>query len=229
MLAKVEINEMKTCWGITNKIKFCRKSTNGKLFCDQHRRQPIYFIIIAVTGILFSYISGLIPRINLPWETNLYATPESVTLHNGEWAIKTPITVWNRGNNPVLAVWVKIGVIGKGVSAASLVINMPPSNSNFSGRIGNILIFSDTYRFDAIDSSGNQAVFIVIRTMPPNTHCELVVMGGVPVKSHATVKLVSSSTKESTILESAGKVAFSFVPPENMNVKSISLVMKKDK
>jgi len=46
--------DMQNCWGIAKKIKFWGKPTGGKLFCDQHRVPPKHFMILAITGALFS-------------------------------------------------------------------------------------------------------------------------------------------------------------------------------
>lgn len=56
---------MDTCWGITKKIRFCKKPTGGKWLCDKHRAQPKYLLFLAATSIFFSYISGLLPA---PWK-----------------------------------------------------------------------------------------------------------------------------------------------------------------
>lgn len=50
------------CWGVTKDIRLCRRSTAHGLFCTQHRRQPLYFAIVALTAIIFSYVAGLIPN-----------------------------------------------------------------------------------------------------------------------------------------------------------------------
>ena len=52
---------MSRCWGITKELRFCRREAGEKLFCRRHKAQPKYFLAVALTAILFSYIAGLIP------------------------------------------------------------------------------------------------------------------------------------------------------------------------
>ncbi len=221
--------EMRTCRGITKKITFCRKPTGGKWLCYQHRRQPIYFIVVALTGVFFSYISGFLPKpkFYLRWENNIYASPSSVTLYKGDWFEKTRITVWNRRDKPVYSVWVKIGVVGEGVTSESININIPPKSSMLEGHVGNFFVSGDTYGISAIDSSGHEAVYIVIHTIQPASYIEFIVSGSIPVQSHATVKVLSFSATQETMQERENASSFNFKPPENMKIKGIGLIMRK--
>jgi hypothetical protein len=65
---------MGKCWGITKKLRFCRNETGEKFLCHRHAAQPKYLLIIAVTGILFSYIGTLIPN---PWDNENVSDPFS--------------------------------------------------------------------------------------------------------------------------------------------------------
>jgi hypothetical protein len=219
---------MKSCWGITKRVEFCEKPTGGKIFCSHHRSQPIYFIIIAVTGILFSYVSGLIPKLPLSWEKAVYASPSSLSLHKGDWAAKTPISVWNKTSKPIHSVWVKFALIGEGITAESVIVSMPTKSTTLEGQIGDVFVSGDTYRINVIDSSGHEAVFVVLHTIPPATCRELLVSGSAKIQSHATVSVASFADVPTTMLESSGKVAFPFRPPENLKLKGISLLMHKE-
>lgn len=52
---------MARCWGITKKLHFCDNNAGNKRLCLVHEAQPKYFLAVAFTGILFSYLAGLIP------------------------------------------------------------------------------------------------------------------------------------------------------------------------
>ena len=127
---------MRSCFGITKKIKFCKKPTGGKLLCAQHKSQPIYFIIIALTGVLFSYIPGILPKPPLPWEKKVYASPSSIKLHTGNWTTKTPLSICNQIKEPVHSVYVKIAIVENGINAESVKITIPkrpPTLTHMSG------------------------------------------------------------------------------------------------
>ena len=105
--------EMRTCWGITRKIKFCRIPTGGKWLCLRHRTEPIYFLILAITGICFSYISGLLPKPPLPWEKKIYqespppeAPKVTATPTTERPPLSSPLTV-NMHFNPQMGVIVR--------------------------------------------------------------------------------------------------------------------------
>lgn len=50
---------MGKCWGITKRVRFCRINAGEKWLCQKHAAQPRYFLVVALTGIFFSCIAGL--------------------------------------------------------------------------------------------------------------------------------------------------------------------------
>lgn len=218
---------MKTCWGITKRIKFCKKPTGGKLLCDQHKSQPKYFVIIAIAGVLFSYVAGIIPKLPLPWENDVYVSPSSVDFHKGDWAAKTPLSVCNRKDKSIHSVYVKIGLVGEGITSESVICTVPNKSTNLEARVGDISFSSDTYRVNAIDSSGREAVFIVLHTIPAGTCREFIVSGSTEVQSHATVSIVSFTEVPKPVLESSKGAMVLFTPPEDIKIKSIDLIVSK--
>ncbi len=68
---------MGKCWGITKKLRFCRSNAGENWFCHKHTVQPRYFLIVALTGIAFSYFAGLIPK---PWKVTITHDPLSQQL-----------------------------------------------------------------------------------------------------------------------------------------------------
>jgi len=71
---------MGKCWGITKKLGFCGINAGEKRFCQKHAAQPRYFLIVGLTGILFSYIAGLIPN---PWENKDVIVPDPLSQQIG--------------------------------------------------------------------------------------------------------------------------------------------------
>ena len=218
---------MRSCFGITKKIKFCKKPTGGKLLCAQHQPQPIYFIIIALTGVLFSYISGILPKPPLPWEKKVCVSPSSITLHTGKWVTKTPLSICNQKREPVHSVWVKIAFVEDGINAESVQITIPDKTTDLDAHVGNVFFSGDTYRINAIDSSGHEGVFIVLHTIPPKSCREFIVSGSIKKQSHATVSVTSYTDVPIPIEESEGKAMFLFTPPEDIKLKSVDVIVNK--
>jgi len=78
---------MGKCWGITMKLRFCGINAGEKRLCHKHAAQPKYLMMIAITGILFSYIAGLIPK---PWENKNVIVPEPLSKQIGTLKPKYP-------------------------------------------------------------------------------------------------------------------------------------------
>jgi len=123
---------------------------------------------------------------------------------------------------------VKVGLIGEANTAESVIVRMPPKSTNLEGQMGDVFVSGDTFRINAIDSSGHEAIFVVLHTIPPSTCREFLVSGSAKVESNATVAVVSFTDVPNTMLQSSDKVAFPFQPPENIKIKGISLLMRKE-
>jgi hypothetical protein len=73
---------VRTCLGLTKEFRRCRSATGGKFYCVRHRRRPVYYVVIAATTILLSYVSGLLPKPNLPWQSGESKRPSLSQTHN---------------------------------------------------------------------------------------------------------------------------------------------------
>lgn len=157
----------------------------------------------------------------------VFASPPEVVLHRGSWAAKTPVVIANQGNRTVYSVWVKLALTGDGVAAASVAIVPDLRTTELQARVGDIKVEADLVRFDALDSHGKEAVFLLFHSLPPKTQREIVVSGSVPVPSSATVELAGFADEPSAVLEAEGKASIPFTPPEDIKITGTALLMSR--
>lgn len=78
---------MQRCWGLTRNLQFCGRRGNWRLFCNEHRRQPLgwicflIFTVLAGTASILSYVGQI--RFRETAQVNeLPATTPSPTLES---------------------------------------------------------------------------------------------------------------------------------------------------
>ena len=157
----------------------------------------------------------------------LFASPSTIALHHGEWAVKTPVMVINRGSKPAHSVYLKLALDGTGVTAQSVSVESNLRSTSLEGQVQDIAVQGDLFRVDAVDSHDKETVFLVFHTIAPNTHREIIVSGSIAVPSKATVELAAFDDTPTALLEGAGRVLLPFKPPETLKVKAISLLMRR--
>jgi len=157
----------------------------------------------------------------------LFVSPTTVLLHHGEWAVKTPVMLINRGSKPVYSVWIKLALDGNAITAESVIVDSLSRSTSLEGNLENITVHGDLFRVDALDSHNKEVVFLVFHTIAPNTHREIILSGSIAAPSNANVEIASFDETPTPLLEGKDGVSFPFKPPENLRVKSISLVMKR--
>jgi hypothetical protein len=156
----------------------------------------------------------------------IYVSPSTAVLHSGEWAIKTPILVVNKGHRPLHSVWVKLKIADGGIVAESIITDISPSSTSLKGIAGPIS-FSADMQINAIDSLGFESVFIVFHTIAPFSSREFVISGSLATASHVTVEIASFEMTPVNLSEKKGKGAISFKPPENLKIKGVSVMMRR--
>jgi hypothetical protein len=157
----------------------------------------------------------------------LFASPSALSLHHGEWTVKTPVMVINRGSKLAHSVCLKLTLDGTGVTAESVSIESNLRSTSLEGQVQDISVQSDLFRVDAVDSHDKEAVFLVFHTIAPNSHREIIVSGSIAVPSKATVELAAFDDTPTALLEGAGGVSLPFKLPETVTVKAISLLMRR--
>ncbi len=146
--------------------------------------------------------------------------PSSVRLHTGEWSVKTPVMITNRGDSPLYSIGVKITVETKGVNSESVQIEPDSKTSSVVGRAGHVRV-SPEYCIDCIDSQGREAVAIFFHTIGAKQSREFVLWGTLPVPSSARIELWQFEKEPPVMLEKLDSAAMRLRVPERVALKSI--------
>jgi len=155
-------------------------------------------------------------------------TPTSIRLHSGEWEVQTPLTITNRSNIPSYCVVLKILIHGQGVTASSLGIEVDEQIPPLEKEIGNIIISADQLRLNCLSKNGQQIVLIILHTIKANSSRTISVKGTTAINSSADVTVVDVNENPQELLTQEGQeLALIFKPTEDLNVKGISLKMRR--
>lgn len=151
----------------------------------------------------------------------LSLSPTRIRLHTGAWAVKTQITVVNRGNIPLHSAHLRFALEGKDVASESIEIELDSLVPAIEERFGNHLVSSDQARLNCYNSVGERLVFFWIHTVPPYSHRTVTVTGTVPKTSFANVSISSFSEAVPEILKTANGFLVPFALPEAVTTTSM--------
>jgi hypothetical protein len=155
-------------------------------------------------------------------------SPTSVRLHSGEWAVKTPVIITNKGQAPLHAIMVKICIHGDGVSASSLDVEANPQLPPLEETIGNIIVSADQLRMNCSNKEGKQIVLLMLHTVSAKGTRTLSIKGTTPVNSSAEISIADFDESPRELLTRAGKeLAIMFKAPEDLILQGVGVKMRK--
>jgi len=155
-------------------------------------------------------------------------TPTSVRLHSGEWQVRTPITVTNRGEFPAYRVALKMLIHGQGVIASSLAMEVDSQTPPLEKAIGNIIVSADQLRLNCSSRDGQQIVMLILHTVPANGSRTIVVEGTAPINSSADITIVDVNENPQELLTTKGQeLAIMFKPTEDLLVSETAIKMRR--
>ena len=158
----------------------------------------------------------------------LAISPTSVRLHSGEWAVKTPVIIANKGQVPVYAVMCKILIHGEGVLAPSLDVEADPQIPPLEETIGDIIVSADQLRMNCSNKEGHQIVLMMLHTISPKGTRTLSIKGATAVNSSAEVSIADFDESPKELLTRAGReLAIGFKAPENLTLHGVGVKMRK--
>lgn len=155
--------------------------------------------------------------------------PSTIRLHSGEWAVKTPLTVTNFGNEPVYSVQIKLELDPPDLDPRSIHVDLGDPTTRIEEPISWASISPDAILLFFEDSSGKQCLSIILHTIPPNLSREVQVAGTKPLKSSASLVLWDFKSKPPEVLRKGGKVALPLSVPEDVKAKGLALLIRKRK
>ncbi len=174
------------------------------------------------------------PAIPLP-KFPITVSPGIVNLGSDQWRGRSTIKLHNKTDRVYYQVWVKIGFEQKDVPTNQIKIIPSESSlvSDLELRIAQASVNPDVIRIDCEDQTGSNAVFLQLYSLNPGSTFTFVVTNESPdiereqERIRAFVTICGFEEEPGTVLQSKGKAAVSFKPPESIKARSVSLLVKK--
>lgn len=155
--------------------------------------------------------------------------PSDIRLHSGKWAVKTPLTVTNFGDDPVHSVQVKLALHPTNLDPRSIHVDLGEPTTQIEEPVSWAAISPDAMLHFFQDGSRGLCLSVILHTILPKTSREIQVAGTKPIKSSASVELWDFNTKPPEVLRQGGQVAFPLSVPEDVTSKGIAMLIRKRK
>jgi hypothetical protein len=178
-------------------------------------------VVSAVAGLLLSRLRGPVT-----------VSPARIRLTAGEWVPKTVFKIRNRGDRPIYSIYVKVTVERSTMVAGDLDVEPLSPKHHVEGRMGSIAVSAECYEVVCIDEAGREALLVVVHSLDPaeTKTFSLARRAASPVPASRPVvrlKAVNWAAVPALLLEKPDQVAASFVPPDNLKIKEIRLLMRR--
>jgi hypothetical protein len=188
----------------------------------------ISFIIDIVSTVLNAI--PFIKRFRAP----IIISPKQISIGLKPWNIKTTFHVQNRTEEVLFAVWLKLYVENCSLRTNNIKIHSGDRKPFLSAKTSNISINYDFVRIDGVDSIGNDCIFFIIHSLDPQTaqlftiDITAATNNEYTKKSRILLRVVRHAKTPVKLLSLNNEVAFPFMPPENLTIKSLTLLMKRE-
>lgn len=173
------------------------------------------------------------PAVPLPKDP-ISVSPGAIILAAQNWRARSLFKVHNRTNEFYYQVWVKLTIDTVDIRTQDISIESAKPKDELHMEIGSIRVSSDIMRINGTDQAGNKAIFLLLANLNPREIWPFVLTNNSPyvpsasTQPKALIGICSFARKPaSTLFQPRRKAAFSFKPPENIKVESISLLMKR--
>lgn len=166
-------------------------------------------------------------------KNNLVAAiePNNFRLQTGKWSVKTSVFAANRSESTLYALSIKLTIESGNFKAEDVQVDIVGNQGTYiKASPGLPPVSGDVIMLGCIDSERHEVIFVVISRIAPKQNREIIFSGKRSLneakEALASVKICDFKTEPvEFFMESQGKVALKFQPPENITVKSIAIKM----
>ena len=156
-------------------------------------------------------------------------TPSNIRLHSGEWAVKTPLTIANQGEDPAYSVQIKLSLDPPDLDPNSILVDLGEPTTRIEEPVSWATVSPDAMLLFFEDATGKLFLSIILHTISPKTSREIQVAGTRSIKSSALVELWDFKTDPPEVLRKGGKVAFPLSVPEDVKARGFAMLISKRK
>ncbi|MBI4286266.1 MAG: HNH endonuclease [Chloroflexi bacterium] len=172
------------------------------------------------------------PAVPLP-KNPVSVSPSRIDLGNDEWLTKSLLHIYNKEDRFYYQVWVKIGIESEEIQPEQISIDFVRGHDDLKLRAGFVEMSASIFRVCCVDGAGKKVAFLVINSLEPHSiytfeisrlpSCKLS-----STKAHKLQIAISSFRDEPAGSgEGANEAFLTFIPPENLQMTAISLVMRR--
>jgi len=160
-------------------------------------------------------------------------SPTVIKLQGGEWKATCNFKVQNRTEEIYYDVVVKIGIQDDCLSAKDIAITLTNSREYLCMQLGDIIVSADIFQIRAIDESNQNAIFIYVKSIDPKEILTFLLQNTSSephsgnIRPKALLSVCGFSKSPAATSTGPSKVAIAFRPPENIQVESIALLLRK--
>lgn len=161
-------------------------------------------------------------------------SPGVIDLGVGKWKAYSFFKIYNRTNEIFYQIFVKLTLDNLDIIPRNIRIDLATQDYQLAVDIGRIIWYSDIWRIDGIDQSGNKAIFLWLASINPKDVCTFALINESPgeisteLKPRAFIGICGFNGEPAPILHQSGKkAAVKFKSPEDIKVESIGVLIKR--
>lgn len=193
------------------------------------RALVIAIFVSVVGGAIWALISYIRNRLKAP----VAVSPRQIKLNAQQWNVKSVFNIHNRTQEILYNIYLKLVIEGCREKSENIEIGPKTGAGLISANLSNISVNFDLVRMNAIDSKGKECVCLILYSLTPETTESFVMnfKSDRPTdtnRARIVLKVISHSKEPAPLLSKDGGIAFPFKFPENLTLKGISLLVRKE-
>lgn len=160
-------------------------------------------------------------------------SPQEIVLGSEDWETVLQLNLFNKTDAFLYQVWIKINIKSESITPHDIPLSSQIDSENYKLKIKNIEINPAIYTVHALDQNNEKTSFIVLDCIKPKRDYNVKITID-PIDKSGVNDILSffvSSFSTTPNIKRTKKhkrtAAFSFTPPENITVKSVSLLLRK--
>ena len=175
---------------------------------------------------------------NNPYEplpdSPIIISPSEIPISPGEWSTISQIGLFNKTDAFIYQIWIKIIIQSNAIMPNDIELSYGTKPASDDLSLGKIKIYQQMYRVEAIDQNNDEVLFLVVEKLEPKTNYMINLTVDAKLKTkdgdYLDLYIASFSTKPSrkSKKKDHSTVALSIRPSEDITLKSISLLMRKE-
>ncbi len=192
----------------------------------------VQIIIGIITGLLVAAIWAVGSYL-FRHRNPIVVFPRSLKVLRRNREARLRFTIHNRFHETFYSIIVKLTIGQTGIQSDEIEVDPIWKGQTQESRINDILVRTDIFRIDCTDNRDREAILLFIRSLLPKETLSFAFTSrsyqssGATQQANISIQVVDFRREPSPILEGPHGLALPFTPAENIRVKRIRLLMKR--